>query len=108
VGSVLGFVVDILDPGPSPGPQAGSRLLDAAQKTLVRFEALIKPVVLGGKADQHPAGFPRRVITMSSPSASLKNRGRSLSISESETLLILDFRTPRAPPRELKPAAGAA
>ncbi len=56
--SVRAFSLDILDADAAPGPQAPSRLVDAAKKPLVVFESVIEPVVLGPEADQHPGSFP--------------------------------------------------
>ena len=50
--------------------QAGASLLDAAQKTAIVFEPVIEPVIFGLEADQHPAGLPCRVMTISLFSAS--------------------------------------
>jgi hypothetical protein len=55
--AVPGLLLDILDSGAAPLPQALSRLLDAAQKRRIVFEPIIEPIVLGPEADQHSGRF---------------------------------------------------
>ena len=50
--------LDILDPDAAVRPEARSRLFDAAQKPRVVFEPIIKPIIAGSEADQHPGRFP--------------------------------------------------
>jgi len=79
--------LDILDPDAAPRPHALSRMFDAAQKARVVFEPVVEPVVLGAKPMSTPAGFPLRVMTISSPSASRRNREKLFLISDSGTRL---------------------
>jgi hypothetical protein len=81
-------LLDILDSDAAPLPQALSRVFDTAQKTQVVLEPIIEPIILGPK----PAGFPLRVMTIPSSSASRKNRERSFWISDSGTRLTPDLR----------------
>jgi hypothetical protein len=50
--SPLWFSIGVFDSNAAPGSQAVTRSLDAAQKTRIIFEPIIKPVALGREADQ--------------------------------------------------------
>ena len=76
------FSLDILDPDAASFPQAGSRFRDEAQKARVVFELEVEQSPSDPKPISTPADLPLRVMTISSRSASRRNRERSSLISE--------------------------
>ncbi len=89
---------NVFEPHAASGAQAVACLFDTTEKSRVVLETVVEPILFGCEADQHAAGLPWRVMTISRAAASRRKRERSSLTSDSGTSLIPDLRAVRAMP----------